>query len=97
MSATGTSTKRSTARRGDPGNASRGAAVARAKSHLANLLSLKSSFQREKAEFAILAQAAGIDAGDVRARLANATLDELTDWTSKVVEMFEQDELEELK
>lgn len=90
-------TKRSTARHGDPGNASRGAAVARAKSHLANLLSLKVSFIRETAEFDVLAKAAGIKLKDVRARLANATLDELTDWTSKVAAMFEQDELEELK
>lgn len=78
------SPKPSTARRGNPHQASRGAAVRRAKLALADAIDLKLSYDREAAELALLAKVMGCSVDSARARLTSATLEQLERWTRAV-------------
>jgi len=80
------SKKRSTARKGNPGQASRGAAVQRAKVALGDAIDRRLNLDVEAMELALLAGVLGVTAGAVRARLAGATLAELQDWTRLISE-----------
>lgn len=73
--------KISTARKGNPRSASRGAAVARAKAALGDAIDRRLNLDVEAMELAMLAAVTGIPNSEVRARLNTATLDELEAWT----------------
>ena len=75
---------KSTAKKGNPREASRGAAVEQAKASLGELLEYAISFDREAASLALLAKLTGIRADQVRTRLARATLGELASWARLV-------------
>jgi hypothetical protein len=78
--AVGSGRTRSTARKGNPKDASRGAAVERAKGQLGELLEYAISFDREAASLALLGKLTGLGARQMRERVKCATLAELEAW-----------------
>lgn len=78
-----------TTRNGDPADASRGAAVARAKRALGDALDVKLELltvSQEELRMDLLAKAIGpaVSSAAARERLATATLEELGKWTKAV-------------
>jgi hypothetical protein len=71
---------KSTAKKGNPKEASRGAAVERAKGQLGELLEYAISFDREAASLALLGKLTGLGARQMRERVKCATLAELEAW-----------------
>jgi len=76
---------KSTARKGNPRQASRGAAVARAKAALGDAIDRRLQIDLEAMEFAMLAGVIGVPADEVPGRLNSATLDELELWTRAIL------------
>jgi hypothetical protein len=78
---------KSTARKGNPSEASRGAAVDRARRLLGDALDERLRLEQqsvEEWELDTLATLTGIDRSQLRERLAVATLEELETWTALV-------------
>jgi hypothetical protein len=71
---------KSTAKKGDPQNASRGAAVRRAKAELGDAIDRLLNLQIEEMELSLLGKTIGVEPDDVRERLNDATLGELLEW-----------------
>lgn len=76
----------STAQSGDPGNATRGAAVDRARADLGFVIDARLALDVEQMEIDLLSRTSGIPADQMRQRLAAATLAELTDWAAAINE-----------
>lgn len=76
--------KVSTAKKGNPLQASRGAAVKRAKLALVEAIDLRLNLDWDRMELDLLAAVTGIGRGEVRARLAVATLEELERWRAAI-------------
>lgn len=76
--------KTSTAKKGNPLQASRGAAVRRAKKALGDAIDARLHLDRERMELDLLAAVTGLPRGEVRARLDVATLEELGRWLAAV-------------
>ncbi len=77
----------STARKGDPHNASRGAAVQRAKRALGDAIDRRLNREAvsvEQREMELLAEVIGCDVVEARARLLVATLGEVEWWTKQI-------------
>lgn len=74
----------STAKNGNPTQASRGAAVKRAKAALGDAIDAKLNLDIEAMELRLLADTIGCDAAFVRGMLDAATLKQLEEWTKKI-------------
>jgi molybdenum cofactor biosynthesis enzyme len=85
--------KTSTARKGDPLQASRGAAVKRAKAALGDAIDLRLNLDVDRMELDLLAAVTGLPRGDVRERLAVATLEELEQWRAAIAAPAERKEV----
>lgn len=79
-----TTAERQTARRGDPQNASRGAAVTRAKRELGDAIDALRNINIERMEFELLVEVIGCSLEEVEARLNTATLGELKEWIANI-------------
>ncbi len=85
----------STARRGDPHNASRGAAVERAKMELAEALDRKLELiavSQDELRMGVLAEVIGCSVGVAREMLGCATLGELEKWKKYLEPQMHADE-----
>lgn len=77
----------STARTGNPGHASRGSAVARAKRALGDAIDARLDLEAiavEQREMEILGEVIGCSADDARLMLESATLENLETWIESV-------------